>query len=174
MTRIEGHGTRPDKDTAARAVCIASGDVEPDQLHDARRAGVDVQHTALARGTGLRIQHDRACHRSLDDDAPGDAELGAEVVGAGGKDNVADGCVGECNVQAVDSAHRGQQRTAVAGQMLHGVQPGNIVVAGLGAGQHGARERRRQQGRLRRRTRRQRHGWAQRLRLKRGPRRRRG
>ena len=41
------------------------------------------------------MQHDRACHRCLDDDAPGDAELDAEVVGAGGKDNAADGGVGE-------------------------------------------------------------------------------
>ncbi len=51
------------------------------------------------------IQHDRACHRRLEDDAPVDAELGAEVVGAGGKDNVAEDCVGECTGQAGSGAH---------------------------------------------------------------------
>ena len=64
-------------------------------MHDARRARVDVQHTARTRGAALCIKYDRACHRRLDDDTPGDAELGAEVVGAGGKDNAADGGVGE-------------------------------------------------------------------------------
>ena len=82
---------------SAHRVGVASRDAKPVQLHDARRARVDVQHTARTRGAGLCIQHDRACHRRLEDDAPGDAELGAEVVGAGGKDNVADGCVGECS-----------------------------------------------------------------------------
>ena len=75
--------------------CQASRDVEPDHMHDARRARVDVQHTTRTRSACLCIQHDRACHRRLDYDAPGDAELGAEVVGAGGKDNAADGGVGE-------------------------------------------------------------------------------
>ena len=46
------------------------------------------------------IQHDRACHRRLEDDAPGDAELGVEYVRAGGKDNAVDACVGECTGQA--------------------------------------------------------------------------
>ena len=40
------------------------------------------------------IQHDRACRRRLEDDAPGDAELGGEVVGAGGQDDVGDGGAG--------------------------------------------------------------------------------
>jgi hypothetical protein len=91
----------------------------------------------------LCIQHDRACHRRLKDDAPGDAELGVEYVRAGGKDNAADACVGECTEQAHAGAHRGLQLTAVAGHKLHGVQPGNVV--GLGAGQHGAQKRRRRQ-----------------------------
>ena len=64
------------------------------------------------------IEHDRACHRRLDDDAPGDAELGAEDVGAGGKDNVADACVGKCTGQVGDGAYRsaysGLQFTAVS------------------------------------------------------------
>ena len=103
---------RPDKDSAASdiassaLICVASRDVEPDHLHDARRARVDVQHTARTRGTRLCVQHDRACHRRLEDDAPGDAELGAEVVGAGGKDDAADGGVGECTGQAGGGAHR--------------------------------------------------------------------
>ena len=53
------------------------------------------------------MQHDRAWYRRLKDDAPSDAELGAEVVGAGGKDNVADGGVGECTGQAGAGAHLG-------------------------------------------------------------------
>ena len=53
----------------------------------------------------MSIQHDRACHCRLEDDAPGDVELGGEVVGARGKDNVADGGVGECTGQAGDGAH---------------------------------------------------------------------
>ena len=119
---------------------VASRDAESDQLHDARRARVDDQHTALTRGARLCIQHDRACHRRLEDDAPGDAELGAEYVGAGGKDDVADGCVGECTGQAGAGAHLGLQLTAVAGhcELQTAVQPGNV--AGLSAGQHGARE----------------------------------
>ena len=56
------------------------------------------------------IQHDRACHRRLDDEAPGDAELGAKVVRARGKDNAADGCVGECTGQAGNAAHHGPRR----------------------------------------------------------------
>ena len=53
------------------------------------------------------VQHDRAWHRRLKDDAPGDGKLGAEVVGAGGKDYVADGGVGECTGQAGASAYLG-------------------------------------------------------------------
>ena len=57
------------------------------------------------------IQHDRACHRRLEDDAPGDAERGAEVIGARGQDNVGDGGVGECTGQAGGGAHcRGPRR----------------------------------------------------------------
>jgi hypothetical protein len=123
---------------------VASSDVEPDQLHDARPAWVDVQHQALtcvARWSGFCIQPDRASHHRLKDNTPGDAELSGEVVGAGSKDDAADGCVGECTDQVGDGAHRGLQLTVVAGHKLHGVQPGSVVVAGLGAGQHGARER---------------------------------
>jgi len=94
---------------------VASRDAEPDQLHDARRARVDEKHTARTRGAGLCIQHDRASHRRLEDDAPSDAELGVEEVRAGGKDNVADGCVGECTLQFGGIAHRGLQLTAVLG-----------------------------------------------------------
>jgi len=94
---------------------VPPGDVEPDQLHDAQRARVDVQHTAPTRGACLCIQHDRACHLRLDDNAPGDGELGVEEVGAGGKDNAADGCVGECTGQARAGAHRSLQLTAVVG-----------------------------------------------------------
>ena len=118
---------------------ISPGDVEPNQLNDAQRAWVDGQHTEGIAS----IQHDRACHCRLEDDAPGDTELGAEVVGAGGKDNAAEGGVGECAGQAGGGAHRCLQLTAVAGHKLLGVQPG--TVAGLGAGQHSARERRRRQ-----------------------------
>ncbi len=116
----------------------ASRDAEPDQLHDARRARVDVQHTTLTRVARLCVQDDRACRRRLEDDAPGDAELSAEVVGAGGKDDAADGGVGECAGQASAGAHRGLQLTAVAGhgELQTSVQPGNV--AGLGAGQQGA------------------------------------
>ena len=100
--------------------CVPPGDVEPDQLHDdCHRARVDVQHTAWTRGAGLCIQHDRACHRRLEDDAPSDDELGDEVVGAGGQDNVGDGGVGECTGQAGNSAHGGLQLTAVARHKLH-------------------------------------------------------
>ncbi len=122
---------------------VASRDVEPDQLHDAQRARVDRQHTARTRKARLCMQHDRACHRRLEDDAPGDAELGIEEVGARSKDDAANGGVGESTGQARAGAHRGLQLTAVAGHKQHGVQPGNV--AGLGAGQHGARERRRRQ-----------------------------
>ena len=51
------------------------------------------------------VQDDRSSHRRLEDDAPGDAELGGEVVGAGGKDDAADGGVGECTGQACAVAH---------------------------------------------------------------------
>ena len=61
------------------------------------------------------VQGDRGSRRCLEDDAPGDAELGAEVVGAGGKDDAADSCVGECTGQVGDGAHRGLQLTVVAG-----------------------------------------------------------
>ena len=61
------------------------------------------------------IQHDRASHRRLEDDAPSDAELGVEEVRAEGEFNVADGCVGECTLQFGGIAHRGLQLTAVAG-----------------------------------------------------------
>ena len=61
------------------------------------------------------VQDDRGSRRRLEDDAPGDAELGAEVVGAGGKDDAAGGGVGECAGQAGGGAHRGLQLTAVAG-----------------------------------------------------------
>ena len=60
------------------------------------------------------VQDDRAGHRRLKDDAPGDAELGDEVVGAGGEDDAADGCVGECICQAGAGAYLGLQLTAVA------------------------------------------------------------
>ena len=53
------------------------------------------------------VQHDRAWHRRLKYDAPGDSELGAEVVRARGKDNVADAGVGECTGQASAGAHLG-------------------------------------------------------------------
>ena len=113
---------------------VASRDAKPDQLHDSRWARVDVQHTARTRGARLCVQGDRGSRRCLEDDAPGDAELGAEVVGAGGKDNAADGGVGECTGQASAGAHRRLKLTALAGHRLHGVQPGNLT--GLGAGEH--------------------------------------
>ena len=53
------------------------------------------------------MQHDRAWHHRLEDDAPGDPELGAQVVRAGGKDDVADGGVGECTGQAGAGAYLG-------------------------------------------------------------------
>ena len=107
----KSHCATIDIDTAAssRVICAtihkAPGDAEPDQLHDARRSRGDVQHTARIWGARLCIQHDRGSHRRLEDDAPGDAELGADGVGAGGEDNAAKGCVGECTGQAGDSAH---------------------------------------------------------------------
>ena len=68
----------------------------------------------------LCIEHDRASHRRLEDDAPGDAELGTKYVRAGGKDNIVDGCVGERTEQARAGAHRGLQLTAVmTGHKLH-------------------------------------------------------
>ena len=79
---------------------VASRDAEPDQLHDARRTRVDVQHT-IPRSC---IQGDRCSRRRLKDDAPGDAELGVEYVRAGGKDYAADGGIGECTGQASDGA----------------------------------------------------------------------
>jgi hypothetical protein len=85
----------------------------------------------------LCVQGDCGSRRRLKDDAPGDAELGEEVVGAGGKDDAADGGVGECTGQASAGAHRGLQLTAVAGhrELQTLAQPGNV--AGLGAKQHG-------------------------------------
>jgi hypothetical protein len=53
----------------------------------------------------LRVQHDRARHGRFEDNAPVDAELAAEEVGAGSKDHVADGCVGECTGQLGDGVH---------------------------------------------------------------------
>ena len=119
-------------------VDVASCDAKSVQLHDARRARVDVQHTAPTRGAPLCFQGDRGSRRRLKDDAPGDAELGGEVVGAGGKDDAAGGGVGDCTGQASAGAHRGLQLTAVAGhrELQTLAQPGNV--AGLGAGQHGA------------------------------------
>ena len=111
-------------------------------MHDARCAAlgtahgtrVDPQHTALTQIAGLCVQDNQACHRRLEDDAPGDPELGCEVVGAGGKDDVGDGGVGECSEQAGDGAHRCLQLTTVALHRLHGGQPGNV--AGLGGCTH--------------------------------------
>ncbi|KOO53803.1 hypothetical protein Ctob_016589 [Chrysochromulina tobinii] len=90
---------------------IASRDAEFDQQHDARRAWVDAQHSTITRGARLCIQHDRACRRRLEDDAPGDAELGAEGVGAGGKDDVADVGVGESAGKAGAVAHHRGRRS---------------------------------------------------------------
>ena len=75
------------------------------------------------------IQDDRACHRRLEDDAPGDVELGAEYVRAGGEDNAADGCVGECTEQFRAGAHLGLQLAAVAGhrELQTSVHPGNVA-----------------------------------------------
>ena len=91
---------------------IAPSDVEPDQLHDAGRPRVDVQHTPFGvwRIRIATIQHNRACQRRLDDDAPGDAELAAEEVRAGSKDHVANSCVGECTGQVGDGVHRRDPR----------------------------------------------------------------
>ena len=97
-------------------VDVASCDAKSVQLHDARWARVDVQHSARTRGVRLCVQGDCGSRRRLEDDAPGDAELGGEVVGAGGKDDAADGGVGECTGQVGDGAHRGLQLTAVAAQ----------------------------------------------------------
>ena len=63
---------------------VASRDAEPEQLHDARRTRVDVQHTTLTQRARLCVQDGRACQCSLKDDALGDVELGYEVVGAWG------------------------------------------------------------------------------------------
>ena len=131
------------KMSAHNVSCDPPGDVEPDQLHDAQRARVDVQHAARTRGARICVQHDRAHYGRFEDDPPGDVELGVEYVRAGGKDDAADACVGECTEQAHAGAHRGLQLTAVAGHKLHGVQPRNV--AGLGAGQHGAQKRQRRQ-----------------------------
>ena len=77
--------------TSTHIYSVASRDAEPDQLHDARRTRVDVQH----RTPRSCIQGDRCSRRRLKDDAPGDAELGVEYVRAGGKDYAADGGIGE-------------------------------------------------------------------------------
>jgi hypothetical protein len=66
-------------------------------------------------GARLCVQDDRGSRRCLQDDAPGDDERGAEGVGAGGKDNVANRRVGKCTGQAGDGAHLGLQLTAVTG-----------------------------------------------------------
>ncbi len=60
------------------------------------------------------VQGDCGSRRRLKDDAPGDAELGDEVVRARCNDDVADGGVGECTGQARNGAHRGLKLTAVA------------------------------------------------------------
>ena len=107
---------------------VSSGDVEPYQVHNARRARVDVQHTAL----GLCIQHDRACHRRLEDDAPGDAELGAEGVGAGGEENAVDSSVGECTGQAGAGTHLGERAavgTVGATTAIRILRSGSAIVA---------------------------------------------
>ena len=86
VARNEGHETIHDPHAATMisySSVVASRDVEPVQEHHTRRPGVDVHHFALTRGACLCVQHDRACHRRLEDDAPGDAERGAEVVHAG-------------------------------------------------------------------------------------------
>ncbi len=90
--------------TSTHSVAVASRDAEPDQLHDARRARVDFQHTTWTRGARLCVQGDRCSRRRLKDDAPGDDELGVECVRAGGKDYAADGGIGECTDQASDGA----------------------------------------------------------------------
>ena len=37
---------------------VAPREFEPEQLHDARRPRVDVQHTTRTRGARLRVQHE--------------------------------------------------------------------------------------------------------------------
>ena len=109
VARNEGHVTIHNRHAAtiiSDFSVVASRDVEPVQEYHTRRPGVDVHHLALIRVARLCIQHDRACHRRLEDDAPGDAEHGAQVVGPGGKDDAADGGVGECTGQAGGGAHR--------------------------------------------------------------------
>jgi hypothetical protein len=78
---------------------VASREIEPDQVHDARRARVDVQHTARRPRSALCPQHDRAYHCRLDDEAPGYANLADEGIGTGGNYDAADGDVGQCNIQ---------------------------------------------------------------------------
>ena len=48
-----------------------------------------------------------------------------------------DGGVGECTGQAGAVAHRRLQLTAVAGHMLHRVQPGNLVTRGRSRSKRG-------------------------------------
>ena len=113
-----GTGSRTIWSTHIRT--LTSRDVEPDELHDAGRPRVDVHHTERVAIIQLQVQlcagtneHHRAFYFRLDDDAPGDTERAAEEVGAGSKDHVADGCVGECTGQAGDGAHHfdpGRQR----------------------------------------------------------------
>ena len=94
---------------------IASCDVKPTQLNYARRPRVDVEHAPSARRAGLCVQNYRPWNQRLNRHAPCHDQLGAEVVSAGCKENVADACVGECTGQVGDGAHRGLQLTAVAG-----------------------------------------------------------
>jgi len=114
-------------DTTASSREPASREAEPDQLHDPERARIDLNSS---------IQHDRGSHRRLEDDAPGDAELGAQGVGAGGKDDAADGCVGECTGQSGAAAHRPYRRhskTAVGAVGAEGavapLRSGSTIVA---------------------------------------------
>ena len=65
---------------------------------DGKKHGMGVLTEVDGSTTTGRWENDHAIGR-----APGD---GAQGVGAGGKDNVADGCVGECTGQAGAVAHR--------------------------------------------------------------------
>jgi len=73
---------------------IASCDVKPTQLNYARRPRVDVEHaplrTAVCRQPGLCVQNYRPWNQCLNRHAPCHDQLGAEVVSAGCKENVAD------------------------------------------------------------------------------------
>ena len=111
-------------DTTASSREPASREAEPDQLHDPERARIDLNSS---------IQHDRGSHRRLENGAPGD---GAQGVGAGGKDDAADGCVGECTGQSGAAAHRPYRRhskTAVGAVGAEGavapLRSGSTIVA---------------------------------------------